>query len=211
MLPNRTEAAIVCKAMQLDIKSYNFLNEKYSDEQKQFIIDNYKNMTDIELSDALDKPLCGIQEQRRKLGIYYLNKDYSGYEDLAKLFRGHIQDWKNKSIESCNYQCVLTGDKNFAVHHLYGFNMIVKETLEELDNMKILKSNNIEDYTKEELDYFLEVFSGIHNKYPLGVCVRKDIHDLFHRIYGSGGNTELQWKKFIDDYRHHKFDNELVA
>lgn len=37
MLPNRTEASIVCKAMQFKIKSYNYLSEKYSDEDKQFI------------------------------------------------------------------------------------------------------------------------------------------------------------------------------
>ena len=211
MLPSRTEASIICKAMQLKVKSYHYLNEKYSEDEKQFIIDNYQHMTDFELAKALDKPLCGIQEQRRKLGIYYLNKDYSNYENIAKFLRGHIQEWKNKSMEHCNYQCVLTRSKNYAIHHLYSFNMIIKEVFEELDNMGKLKTNNIEDYSKDELDYILKVFVEIHNNYPLGVCVRKDIHDLFHRIYGSGGNTEIQWTRFIKDYKNHKYDNELVA
>ncbi|MGN1221727.1 MAG: hypothetical protein ACI4TT_00665, partial [Christensenellales bacterium] len=69
-----------------------------------------------------------------------------------------------------------------------------------LDNMKMLKSNNIDDYSKNELDYILEIFLEKHNQYPLGVCIRKDIHDLFHKIYGSGGNTEIQWKNFINNY-----------
>ena len=48
--------------------------------------------------------------------------------------------------------------------------------------------------------------SSIHNKYPLGVCIRKDIHDLFHQLYGSGGNTEEQWESFIA-----KYSNKLTA
>ena len=55
-------------------------------------------MTDIEIADKLDKPLSGIQEQRRKMGLYYFNKDYSNYENLSKFLRGHIQAWKTKSV-----------------------------------------------------------------------------------------------------------------
>ena len=39
----------------------------------------------------------------------------------------------------------------------------------------------------------------VHSKYPLGICVRKDIHIQFHQIYGSGYNTEQQWNQFIKD------------
>ena len=211
MLPDRTEASIICKAMNLKIKSYKYLNEKYSDDDKKFILNNYKHMTDIELAKALDKPLSGIQEQRRKLGIYYANKDYSGYENMIKFFRGHIQDWKNDSMKNCNYQCVLTGSKDFEIHHLYSINMIAKEVLEQLEKENKLKTDDIESYTKEELDYILKIFLEKHNCYPLGICLRKDIHNLFHKIYGSGGNTEIQLKSFIKDYNSHKYDNELVA
>ena len=139
MLPTRTEASIVCKAMQLKIKSYKYLNEKYSDKEKKFIADNYQHMTDLELARLLDKPLSGIQEQRRKLGIYYANKDYSGYENMIKFFRGHIQDWKNDSMKNCNFQCVLTGSKDFEIHHLYSINMIAKEVFEKLEKENKLK------------------------------------------------------------------------
>lgn len=211
LLPNRTTNSIVCKAMQFNIKSYQYLNEKYSDKEKQFIIDNCQTMTDVELAEALNKPLSGVQEQRRKLGIYYLNKDYSGYVNLAKFFRGHVQDWKNKSMESCGYKCIFTGEKDYAIHHLYGFNMIIKETFEKIDGLGKLKSDNINDYSKEELDFILSKFIEVHDKYPLGVCVRKDIHDLFHKVYGAGGNTEAQWEQFVTDFNNHEYDIELVA
>lgn len=206
LLPNRTYNSIVNMGRKLGIKSYNYLQEKYSDDQKQFIIDNYKTMTDIELSEALDKPLSGIQEQRRKLGIYYLNKDYSGYDNLSKFFRGHIQDWKNASMKACNYQCILTGSKDFIIHHKYGFNKILQEAFEKMDEQNLLKSTNLSDYSFEELSSMLDIFQCIHNKYPLGVCIRKDIHDLFHQLYGSGGNTEEQWESFIA-----KYSNKLTA
>ena len=206
LLPNRTYNSIVHMGQKLGIKSYNYLQEKYSDDQKQFIINNYKTMTDIELSEALDKPLSGIQEQRRKLGIYYLNKDYSGYDNLSKFFRGHIQDWKNASMKACNYQCILTGSKDFIIHHKYGFNKILQEAFEKMDEQNLLKSTNLSDYSFEELSSMLDIFQCIHNKYPLGVCIRKDIHDLFHQLYGSGGNTEEQWESFIA-----KYSNKLTA
>lgn len=113
-------------------------------------------------------------------------------------------------MKACDYKCVLTGSKDFAVHHLYGFNIILKEVYQELDNKQLLKSENIEDYTKEELDIFLNIFNIIHSKYPLGVCVRKDIHDLFHRIYDSGGNTETQWKQFYNDYKTGIYDLQIA-
>lgn len=210
LLPRRSEDAIVCKAMQLGIKSYKYLNEKYSSEEEQFIIDNAGIMTDEEIANALSRGIRGIQDKRRKLGLYFFDKDYSNYESFAKLFRGHIQDWKTKSMEKCNHKCVISESKNFAIHHLYGFNLILKEVFEKLDKMNLLKSDNLEDYSKEELNNIIDVFQLIHNKYPLGVCVDKDIHDLFHKIYGAGGNTEEQWNKFVVDYNNNKYD-ELLA
>lgn len=68
----------------------------------------------------------------------------------------------------------------------------------------------IEDYTKEELDYFLSIFNDIHSKYPLGVCVRKDIHDLFHNIYGSGGNTIEQWNKFCEEMNNGLYTEQIA-
>lgn len=120
-------------------------------------------------------------------------------------FRAHIYDWKKDSIEKCNYCCILTGSKDFDVHHLYGFNLICDETFSKLEWLSKLKSDNIKDYTKKELDEILEIFQSIHNKYPLGVCIRKDLHKLFHKIYGAGGNTPEQWNNFIKKYKNNEY------
>ena len=46
----------------------------------------------------------------------------------------------------------------------------------------------------------LNTFRKIQNKYPLGVCLTKDIYKEFHNIYGYGNNTKEQWDKFCLEY-----------
>lgn len=210
-LPSRTFNAMVCKAKQLNLLSYKCLQERYTDEEKSFIIKNSFIMTDKEMAIALNRPLHGISNQRRKLGICYCNKQYAKYVNFNKFFRGHIQDWKNKSMKSCNYQCIITGSKDYVIHHLYGFNLIVQEVFDKMSTMNLLKTDNLQDYTKEELDVVLQIFDYIHEKYPLGICLSRPIHDLFHKIYGTGGNTERQWRKFYNNLILHKYDAELAA
>lgn len=114
---------------------------------------------------------------------------------------------ERQSMYACNYQCVLTGGRNFDIHHIYSFNKIFEETMISLEEEGFILSNQINDYTKEELDKIIMRFLETHNKYPLGVCVRKDIHDLFHRIYGSGGNTYDQWNNFVERFKNGEFED----
>lgn len=210
LLPNRTPEAIMNHAKELGIKSYHYLNEKYSQEQKQFIIDNWLSMTDEQIAKILDKTSNGIRDQRASLGLCRVNKQYAKYENLAKLFRGHIQEWKINTMKSCNYQCVFTGSKDFAIHHLYGFNKILEESFQLIEQEIQLISDNTYDYSKEQLDRMIEIFRLVHDKYPLGVCIRTDIHDLFHLIYGAGGNTQEQWEKFATDFRNGKYNDRIT-
>lgn len=207
MLPRRTANGLKIHALQMGIKGLQYLSEKYSDEQKQFILDNYILMTDEEIAEALGKTPVGIKDQKRKLGIYQFNKEYQGYENICKMLRGQIWTWKRLSCEQCNYQCVLTGSKDFEIHHLYSFNKILQETFGECDKLGLLKSQNVEDYSKEELDKIIQLFLNVHNRYPLGVCVDKEIHKLFHMIYGTGGNVPEQWNDFVNRYNSGEFDN----
>ena len=42
----------------------------------------------------------------------------------------------------------------------------------------------------------------IHYSHPLGVCLRRDIHIEFHRIYGNGHNTKEQFDEFVKNYKN---------
>ena len=67
------------------------------------------------------------------------------------------------------------------------------------NNFKIY--DNFSDYTDEELKNILSAFIEEQNKYPLGVCVSRNIHVLFHSLYGQYYNTPEQWYQFEKDFK----------
>ena len=112
---------------------------------------------------------------------------------------------KKESMKECNYKCVLTGSKKFEIHHLYGFANILNETIEEYS----IELKEYSEYTQEELNDILEKFLIVHSRYPLGVCVRKDIHMLYHSIYSKCVNNEDQWNQFVQEFKNGIYDERL--
>ena len=110
---------------------------------------------------------------------------------------------ENESMINCNYQCVLTGSHDFQIHHLYSFNQIIADLFNSTD----LVNKDFKDYTEDELTEITKAFIIEQDKHPLGVCVRTDIHDLYHKIYGKYGNTPEQWNKFVTDYKKGIYHN----
>jgi hypothetical protein len=109
-----------------------------------------------------------------------------------------IGDWRENSIKERGNKCVLTGEKNFEVHHLYSFNSIIKDALIDL---KIPMSDS---YTGEELILIKNKVIELHENVS-GVCIRPDLHILFHQIYGNKDNTEEQFVQFENDYLNNKY------
>ena len=108
-------------------------------------------------------------------------------------------------MKSCEYKCVLTGSKCFDIHHIYSFSNIFDELSKEID----LPTDKIfTEYTEAELELIKNKFLEIHNKYPLGVCVSKEIHILYHQLYGYN-NTESQWYYFKKMYERGDFEQRL--
>lgn len=203
LLPNRTKEAIICHAKKFNLISKFYLETYWSQEHTRFLVNNWNKMTDEEIAEILDKTSSSVKERRRRLGLSRIAQDYTGYETIRKLFRGKLFNWKQNSIIACDYKCILTGSENFQIHHLYNFGDIFNEFMKN----NSLKSNNISDYSKSELELLCDKFIEFHDSFGLGVCIDTNVHILFHKIYGKHKNTPEQWEKFKNDYLNNKYNN----
>ena len=205
MFPNRTRNAIVAHAMKLGLHAY-IDTRYYSPEEEAFIRDNYNTMSDKEISMVLGRSLSSIKNHRVLMGIYRKKPGNTNYENVSIYVRRHNQQWKKDSMKNCNFVCVITGERFDDIHHIYGLNLILNETMY---NLNIEVKENMDDYTSEELRNILDTFRNIQSTYPLGVCLSKPVHSLFHSIYGYGDNTQEQWNEFVKDFKKGKFTKIL--
>lgn len=192
LLPNRTREAIIDRAKLFNIQSYSlnpFTNSDY-----EFIKNNYLQMSDVELGEALDRTKQAIKTKRNMLGLHRprVNCSFPDY------IRAHNYFWKQDSMRACGYKCVLTGKRFDDIHHLYGLNLIMNETCKELG---IDLTFDINSATDDYKDLILETFYKIQAKYPLGVCLSKEVHMAFHNKYGYGNNTPEQFEEFAATYK----------
>lgn len=193
LLPGRTYDAVALKAKKLSLNSYIKQQQLYSNDDIDFIKLNWKLMSDEEMALMLNRTRRAIKAVRNNYGLFRQDTEKCHYEDLTKFLRGQIYKWKKRSMEYCNFQCVLTGSKDFAIHHIVSFNIIVKDFISEYD---VVLKDDFEDYTVDERNKLSEDFVKYHDKYCLGVCVEKNLHMLFHRLYGDI-NDEEQWNLFV--------------
>lgn len=128
-----------------------------------------------------------------------------GTSSLNLYLREFLDEWKQESMKNCNYRCVLSGDRFNDIHHLYSFNKILREVMEEL-NFPIYTT--IKDYTQDQLKIMQLSIIQKHKEYPLGVCIRKDIHNLYHNLYGDD-NTPEQFGEFVLRFNSGEF-NEII-
>lgn len=205
LLPNRNRNTIISKAGSLNLVNKVKLDCQFSYEEKSFIIDNYNSMTDKEIAIKLNRKTHNISDFRYKNRLIKVHEK-SSYEDIADFIRRNNGDWKKESMKKCNYRCIISGKRFDEIHHIYGFNLILSETF---DKLGIELKEDINDYLKEELMDILNCFRKIQSNYPLGICLTKEIHCLFHSVYGYGNNTEEQWDEFVTDFKNGKYNKEL--
>lgn len=123
-----------------------------------------------------------------------------GTRALNNFLRDKLTDWNRQSYVSCDYKCVVSGVKEsdeLVVHHLYSFKKIIEEALY---NLNLEWKVSIGEYLREELLLIEEEVRKLHEHYPLGVVLKKSIHNQFHSIYGSGNNNSEQFEEFLMDY-----------
>ena len=133
-----------------------------------------------------------------------------GITPISYHLRKHTKQWDRDVRQAYNKKCALTGVKctttNSAVHHLYGFNMIVEQA-HTINNIEV--KPQVKDYTKEELQLLENYVLEWHKDTSNGILLSNEVHKLFHNIYNRGDNTPQQFEEFKARYLNHEFDNEL--
>lgn len=204
-LPNRSRTTIITKARSLGLSNRLILETNFSESDKNFISTNYSHMTDKEIGEILGRSFTAINNYRYRNGLVKIYEK-SSYNDLSEYVRRNNSEWKIQSMIHCGYKCALTGNRFDDIHHIYGLNLILNETLYELD---IKVKENIDDYTSGELKDVLAMFRIKQSEYPLGVCLSKNVHLIFHNIYGYGNNTQEQWDEFVRNFKEGKYSEIL--
>lgn len=121
---------------------------------------------------------------------------------LNKTLRSSLSKWRKESLKYCNYKCIITNSLNYDIHHLYTFNNIILDVLNEL---------NIEIKNKYSAEEFIKIKKKVidfHNQ-NLGICLDKNLHILYHQLYGKDNNTIEQFNTFKEKYYNFEFDDLL--
>lgn len=203
LLPGRTLESIKTQAKLRNLKSYHTINKIYSPDEIKFIHTNCETMYLEDIASKLNRSAYGVKQKMSALGVPCIVKDkrhYFGSDGgLRKYVRNHQNGWREKKFKELNGVCCLTGSKeDLVVHHCYGFSLIFEEAIEVL-GFEI--KGAFDDYTKDSLDKFLDVFRQIQDVNDECACVTKSIHLLFHREYGFGDNTPEQWNEFVEKFK----------
>lgn len=115
---------------------------------------------------------------------------------LSKKMRSTSSTWRKRVEKECEEMCVFTGSKEYDVHHLYSYNMMLEDAM----NFHGIDKKN--EYNSKEEVLIREFMLEAH-KEAQGVCLHPDIHILFHKEYGkNGNNTPEQFQKFNKDIRN---------
>ena len=153
LLPNRNVNMIKGKAKQLKLVSYQADWLHWATEDIEYLNDIWELTPDKIMAQHLGKSFRAVKWKREELGLYRRNFESNTYCSLSKYLRGQISKWKKDSMIACNYQCVLTGSKDFEIHHLYGFSNILKELLNEYPQYQ---DKSFSDYSEDDLSFILE-------------------------------------------------------
>ena len=192
--PNRSYDAIIQRAVHLGL-SYK---TTWTNDETHFLHEHYQTMTDEEIGKCLGRSKDSVRGKRFIEKLYH-PVNQGTYNYLSEYIRKRNKKWKKDSAKYCYYKCVITGKRFQEIHHLYGMNLILQETLRDLDYPEDIIIEKLSDI---DLDLILNHFYEVQDKYPLGICLTKEIHKEFHDIYGYGDNTPQQFNEFLDTHHY---------
>lgn len=150
----------------------------------------------------LNKKLWQDEEMKWRMGYK------GGITPISEHLRKLNNEWFDKCKQEANYTCQLTGKHGVSLHthHLYAFSLIV---LDAHNTYNIEIKQQVKDYTDEELKLLEGYVAEWHKDSSNAVVLSKEVHNLFHSLYGRGDNTPEQFEEFKKRFLNGEFDDLL--
>ena len=149
------------------------------------------------------------REKMRKQFTGNKNPNYRGnITPIAKHLRERQKNWFNDCKQQTNYKCQLTNrnSRELHTHHLLSFNIIVDQAHKEYN---IIVKETVSEYTNKELELLENYVDTWHKNNNNAVVLCKEVHNLFHKLYGKGNNTPEQYIEFKERYLAGEFKEIL--
>lgn len=162
----------------------------HPEQEQSILISNLKNGEGC---------LYCAKEQFGKNQLGENNPSWKGGVSALNLFlRNSTKQWKKQVLKKYKYKCFVTGEnsKELEIHHTIPFYMMRDDVLNSL-NLPIYKT--VEEYTQEQLELIVSSFNELHKNLE-GVPLKKEIHILFHSIYGKGYTSFEELLEFKENY-----------
>ena len=193
-----TEKTIFKLLADLNYKFYEFvLDGKHvsSKTHIKYVCPNHPFDVQVTNYDRLQQghrcPMCFVDNQR-------FNFSPSKNTSISDYFRRYLIEWRELTENLCNYKCILTGERKYAVHHHVPFDKILKEALA---NVNLPKHKCAKHYTESELTAIIAELRRLHEVYGPGVCLADVLHKKLHSKYGSRKQiTKEQFEEFCNLY-----------
>ena len=124
-----------------------------------------------------------------------------GITSINEYLRNYIDEWKWNSLKGTDFKCdIECTNENLEVHHLIPFSSLSEKMFEILN---IDKRPTISGYSQDELALMRKTINQLHMK-KLGVPLNKEVHFLFHQIFGYRNTDEEQYIFFKNNYNKFK-------
>lgn len=127
-----------------------------------------------------------------------------GITDTYRELRSDTKDWQNKSMEFCNYKCIITNGEFDNVHHTTPFRDIVDYCF---NHLKFEVKESVSDYTTENFEKLRKELKDLHIWFGYGACLSKEVHKLFHDNYGYTNFTPYDFLDFVYRIDFGEFDD----
>lgn len=205
-LTRHTKAQIIDKASYMNLKRERLWT--FEDiEQLKHIYENVKCVDDVVLFFNNKYSKKQIIKKANSLQLKNRKNKTKTLSNIDNYIRSNNTKWKEKSLEKYDYKCVFTNSRNIEIHHIYPFYKILNEVFIDMGY-----DINIEyKLSEDEIDRICKNFFKRQNEYGIGVCIDKEIHKLFHSLYGYINFTVDNWSEFVFDLYNGKYDKMLIS